>query len=297
MVSMYVVWIVMSYENFPHQIKPGGTYVNDGRTYEIPNLPHMVYGTEQEPSMDRPVPVLDLTLLKDLRQLIIDSFDTLRQAGVEFWVTGGSLISAVLWKSLMCYDDDCDIATRWENREYLWSPEFAKLLDMAGLETFYLRGASLEFATREMGAVRVRRKGTVIPTLDIFFVKEREDGTWSKVNTWNNGTLTFNPGEVWDDESWLFPIQEVDVDGMKWPVGNKPREMLDRQYGQGWDKFIKSPKALTNSHKWAFWFTNHAGAWRVGEVSSEDDPARLTLRAYQTKTDSKSSNEQSLGSA
>ena len=274
-VSMYVNWILMSYSNFPNQIKPGGQYELDGKVYKIPDLPHMVYGTDQTPTKDRPVPMLSKDAIRDLRNVINDTFQTLEDANVEFWATGGTLISAVLWKTLMCYDDDCDIAVNWEDREYLWSPEFAKLLDSRGLETFYLKGASLNFATREMAAVRVRRKNTFAPTVDIFFVKDRGDGTCGRVVTWSGEKLTYDNKEIWESKDWLFPIQKVNIDGRDWPIGNQPDKMLDKQYGKGWNEYIKSPNPLTNSHKWAFWISNTFKAWKIGSISKENDHTKL----------------------
>jgi len=275
LVSMYVVWILTSHSNFPHLVMPGGRYEIDGRWYSVPRLPHKTYGSAQEPRLDRPVPMLHHDALRDLRALIADAFAVLDEARVEFWVTGGTLISAVLWKSLMCYDDDCDVAVSWEDREYLWSPEFASMLASRDLETFYLRGASLTFATREMAAVRVRRRGTITPTLDIFFVREMEDGRWGKVNTWSRtgdvDSVTYSESEVWDGREWVFPLTRLTVDGMTWPVPAMARAMLDKQYGEDWIRYIQSPNPLTNSHWWAFWISNAAGAWRVGPVSDETD--------------------------
>ena len=295
--TTYISWVLVSYSNFPHQIKPGGKYVIDDRTYTVPHLPHKVYNSNQVADIERPIPMLDKDTLRQLRHLISDTFDTLDEANVEFWATGGTLISAVLWKSLMCYDDDCDIAAKWEDREYLWSPEFAKLLSLRGLETFYLRGASLKYATREMAAVRIRRKNTTVPTLDLFFVQEREDGTWAKVNTWNNGHTTHNPAEVWESKDWIYPLQRINVDGMSWPVPNQATRMLDKQYGPEWNKFIKSPKPLTNSHLWAFWISNGAGAWRTGEISAEDDKQRLVKRETKVRFNLQTYNSSSPQSA
>ena len=268
-----VAWVVVSYNTFPNKIMPGEFYDLDDKTYQVPSLPHMQYNSSQEPSMDREIPMLDKTMLRDLRSLMKDSFTVFREAGLDFWATGGTLISAMLWApGLMPYDDDIDVAVDYAKRDYTWSPEFATLLAKKGLETFFLRGASLNFATREGAALRVRRKGTYVPTLDLFYVREREDGSWSKVNTWYGDNCTYSSVEVWPTKDWLFPLREIDMGDFKMPIGNEPEKMLDAQYGPDWKRYIKSPNPMTRSHRFAFMLTNFFSAWRVGEVNVETKP-------------------------
>jgi hypothetical protein len=288
LISMVIIWIVTSLLNFPDHIQPGGSYIVDGRHYNVPLLPHKRYGSPQEARLDRPVPMLAKATLKDLRALIVDTTTTLKEAGVDYWATGGTLISAVLWHQLMSYDDDADFGVSWKDREYLWSPEFATLLDQHGLETFYLKGASLRVVNsifqKEGCSLRIRRKGTIYPTADIFFVKERPDGSWAKVNTWNGDKVTYNTPEIWPSADWLFPLQEVAVDGMTWSIARRPELMLDQQYGPEWNQFINSPCPFTNSHRWIFWISNRLGLWRRGKLSSETDLTKLVRSAHDLRS-------------
>jgi hypothetical protein len=143
------------------------------------------------------------------------------------------------------------------------------MCDEVGLETFFLKGASLKYATREGAAVRIRKKGTYAPTLDIFFVKENEKGELQKVHSWDGDKLTTGAKETWPTKSHVFPLRITDVDGMEWPLPNKGEELLTIQYGDGWNKEIKSPKPLTASHKWAFWYTNRVlHVWSVRKPGS-----------------------------
>ena len=268
-----ICWVTISYKTFPNRIKPGQTYEIEGRRYQVPNLPHKQYKSNETPSIDSEIPMLDTKSLADLRALVDDTFRTLDESGTEFWVTGGTLISAQLWGHLMCYDDDCDIAVNWKDREYIWSPEFATLLSLKGLETFTLIGASLEGATREGACMRVRRKNHIHPTLDIFFVREREDGKMARVNTWWGDKLTYD--EVWDSRDWVYPLHKEEVDGMNWTIANKPEEMLDRQYGPEWKTTIQSPPPMTNSHEFAFRITNFFQVWKIGKILNEKDRNKL----------------------
>ena len=271
-----IMWAKVSYDTFPNNLKPGEEYEIDGRKYRVPNLPHKRYKSNGKSDINSDVPMLDKNMLSDLRSLIDCTFSTLRESETEFWVTGGTLISAILWKHLMCYDDDCDIAVNWKDREYIWGEKFTTLLHLNGLETFFLRGATLNTATREGSCVRVRKKGTIVPTLDIFFVKERDDGKFAKVNTWSGNTITYNePSELWDSAEWIYPLHEENIDGMIWPIANRGEDMLDRQYTPEWRHEIQSPDPMTKSHSFAFGITNFFGAWRIGKPSSEEDRTKL----------------------
>lgn len=275
-VAVLASWILMSYGTFPNRVLPGGTYSVDGRTYRVPRLPHATYGTKQTPSLDRAVPMLSHKLLADLRALMIDTYATLEESGTEYWATGGTLIAALLWRyASLAWDDDADCAVNMKDRAYLWSSEFAALLAARGLETFYLRGASLEFATREGAAVRVRRRGTITPTLDIFFVHERPDGACAKVDSWRGAEFTYNRKETWDSVDWIYPLRRVQLDGFSCTIARRAEDMLTRQYGPKWSSALLSPKPLIATHQWAFWVSNLAHAWRRGEVSAATNKKRL----------------------
>lgn len=270
-----VAWVVMSHQTFPNELLPGQTYMVGDRKYKVPNRLHRTYGTKVDPSYTRKMPMLDEQLLIELRELTISTFEALRASNTDFWVSGGTLISAELWGHQMPYDDDCDVHADWNDREYLWSPEFGKVLEEYGLESFFLRGATLDSATREGAGVRVRKKGTITPTIDIFFVKEREDGKYIKVNSWNHGKLGYNHKEVWESRDWVYPIQWKDIDDMQWPVPNQPKKMLAKQYSDNVFNIMESPAPLTMSHQFVFKFTNLVKAWRVGEVSKKPMDACL----------------------
>lgn len=271
----FVAWVWVSYSTFPDRVRPGDAYMIGGVAYIVPYLPHMRYESSQTPRLDRPIPMLSHRLLTDVRFLMRDSFAAFRAAGLEFWATGGTLISALLWApGLLPYDDDIDVAVQWRDREYTWSPQFATVLAAHGLETFFLRSASLQKASREGAALRVRRKGTKVPTLDMFYVRPRPDGKWSKVDSWDHGELSDNARETWESD-WLFPLRNVDMGDFTVPVGREAEKMLDKQYGPEWRSVIKSPDPMLRSHQFAFHITNLFNAWRVGTVIEGADLSAL----------------------
>jgi hypothetical protein len=258
-------WVYGSYDTFPNRLTPGQEYTVGGRNYKVPNLPSTVYQTNLKPSINRSIPMLSRKSLIDLRKLIIDTFATLDDMDVKWWVTGGSLISAVLWKHLMPFDDDADVSILFREKDKLWQPKFFEKLNERGLECFILRGVKRSTAlTHEGAALRTRRKGTTFPVVDIFFLDwDEKQERWAHVMSWINDKPKFDTkNEVWK-EDWLFPLQRVVIDDMEWNIPAKPELMLDKHYGPEWKTVIKSPQPLIRSHTWVFKFTNLVSAWKV----------------------------------
>lgn len=260
LLTVLISWLVLSDQTYPNRVKSGSTYKIKGQEYPIPNLPHKMYLSKQEPHIERPIPALAQSTLDNLHTLIQKTFETLTFAKVEFWCTGGTLLSAELWKSLMVYDDDADISVKWTDREYLWSSEFATLCDLRNLEVMMVRGASLTFATKDMATVRLRTKGTTFPHLDIFFTKQIDEDHWAKVDSWSGTEFVTNPKETWNAD-WLFPLQTRIINNIPFPIANQPEKLLDKQYGPNWRKYIQSPNPYTRSHMWAILITSLFGTW------------------------------------
>jgi hypothetical protein len=266
-VTALISWFTVSYKTFPRTVRPGSTYPVGDKTYTVPQLPHKQWKSNQTPSMERPIPILGEQILQDMNELARDLFLALEDANVSAWVAGGTLISAVLWKHLMPFDDDIDLAVDWKHREFLFSPAFATVLDKYNLEPFVLRWASLNRANKDAAAVRVRRKGTTTPTADLFFSKSIDDVQCGTVKSWNGDKVEYFDIETWPQD-WIFPVQKIEMDGMVWPLPAQPHKCLDQHYGEKWKTTIQSPPALTRTHQWAFWITNMANVWRV--IKSDD---------------------------
>lgn len=274
MLSWFVTSCDGTFDKTSGKILPGGTYKVGEKTYQVPNLPHKILGSEQKLSMTRSIPKLPDQYLIDLKSLVTDAFQTLRDAKVPFWVTGGTLFSAHVWKHLMPFDDDADVSVLWEDREYLWSREFASMAAQKGLEITILRGSTLQFASREGAAVRLRRKNTQIPLMDIFFTKKMDENHYAKINSWSGNTLSPNKNETWDSD-WLMPLKDVEIDGMLWSLPNQPEKLLKKQYGDKCLDSIQSPDKLIKTHKWVSLFTNVINMWRIVVPSKETDPAKI----------------------
>lgn len=263
--SMIVVWMSTSYNTFPRQVMPGNNFTVGDKEYKIPIMPHKTFQSKESASVTKPIPVLSEKMLLDLRNLIEQTFGVMRNMKVPFWVTGGTLISAILWGYLMPYDDDADVSILFRDKDKLWNQDFFEQCKAENLEVFVMRGVTKEYApTKEMSALRVRKKGSYGPVIDIFFLDwDEEQNRWAHVNGWNKDQIYFDhKNEVWEKE-WLLPLQDTPVDGMIWPIPAQPEKMLTKHYGAEWKTVIKSPSPLFKSHQWAFWVSNTFGAWKV----------------------------------
>lgn len=273
LLSWFVVSNDCTFDNTV-QLMPGGTYQVGSTQYTVPNLPHKVLGTEQTPSLTRGIPKLPDADLVRLKELGVTAFQLLREAQVPFWVTGGTLFSAHVWHHFMPFDDDIDVSVQWEDREYIWGPNFARLAQLTGLEVMALRGSSLSLATREGGGIRIRFRGEYTPMMDIFFTKKIDEEHYAKIDSWAGDTHNANKKEIWNAD-WLFPLHETAVDGMVWPVPHQPEALLKKQYGDRCLEAIQSPSPLVKTHKWVTIFTNMVGAWRKQTVSTETNRSKL----------------------
>ncbi len=267
-VVVLFVWIGISYDTFPKKIKPGSDYRLKGQRVRVPFLPHKTYKTSQTSHTGRAVPMLPIKHLEAIYDLTRDTLNCLERAQVEVYLTGGTLISATLWKSFMVMDDDIDMAVDWKYREYLFSSEFATIAHHFGLEAFYLRGSSTSFATKEGAAVRLRKKGTWTPTVDLFFHRN-VDGRIKTVHSWYSNGVHYYPDRLsWKPET-IFPLRQGNIMDISVPVPHDSEQFLTQQYGEEWSTVIKSPQPLTMSHTFAFLLTNVTQSWRVGKSTSK----------------------------
>lgn len=262
------LWFHQSYSTFPRRLSAGEKYTVAEHEMNVPDLPHKIYKSYERPSKENPVLGLDKSVLDNLYTLLRDVMQCLRSMNADFYVTGGTLIGAVLWKGLMVYDDDLDLTVFWSDRELLWSQAMVNAMSKYGLEVFYMRGQSLTYADRTGSAVRIRRKGSIFPTCDIFVTKETPTG-FAKVDSWFNDRITLNRKERWESE-WVLPLRQVEMLGLVWTLPNMPEKLLTAQYGEEWMHTIQSPHPLIASHRFGYQLSNVFGAWTVGTPDKEN---------------------------
>lgn len=258
----FASWMTVCDRHFGDEIGPGETYeigYKDGekRVYTVPNL-EMVGGRCK---------ILKPEFLQQLSDLLLVSQKALTKEGVDTWLSGGTLLGFVRHGSIIPWDDDADIHCDEKHIERLFSDEFADTMRKYDLEVFLVRGFDADTATKEAAAVRLRRVGTTIPSLDIFFT-ERKDGRVRKIDTWNGSARTYPKNENWPEDV-IYPLQRQVIDGMELQLPNKPKDFLHGQYG---DSALTKMYARHVAFSHAFPMIVNVGQWRTpGNKHSGDD--------------------------
>ena len=260
--TLLFTWLFMSGRHFTRTCAPGEQYKVGDRTYTFPNLV-----IANRPKDNQRVKILSEEYLLRMRDIYQKVQNVLDECNIEHWVSGGSLISWHRDGALNPCDDDLDAHVKMENREFLWSKEFADKAREHGLRVKTLRVASLKMATREGAAVRLHLKDHNTPAYDLFFEApypdKNEEGKpqWGKVDSWTSTTnYKYNKREIWAEDA-LFPLQKRTIDGLKVYLPNKPEVLLKTQYG---DNVMKSNYVMDTklAHDWphtmlAFAFKTH----------------------------------------
>lgn len=251
-------WLYMSGENFTRTCAPGETYTVGDRKYTFPALPII-----NRPKNKQRVRILSSKYMLSMRDLYKKVDALMQEADLEYWVSGGSLISWYRDNAMNPCDDDLDAHTPEKNRVFMWGKDFARLAKAHGLDVKTLGVANLQNATREGAAIRLHLKGKASPAYDMFFEspvqgKKDKDGMqiWSKIDSWKNGKFSFNAKETWREDD-IFPIQRKIIDDLPIMLPAKPDVLLKTQYG---DKVMEGNVVLDVrvQHNWAHKFLSFA---------------------------------------
>lgn len=254
-------WLFMSGRNFTRTCAPGEKYKVGEREYTFPSLPIV-----NRPKDNQRVPILSEAYMLRMRDIYQKVQDTLNECNIEHWVSGGSLISWYRDGALNPCDDDLDAHVCMENREFLWSPEFAAKAREHGLRVKTLRVASLKMATREGAAIRLHLSDHNTPAYDLFFEAPYPDKTEdgrpqiAKVDSWTGtNKFKFNKRETWAKDA-VFPLQKKSIDGLTVYLPNKPEVLLKTQYG---DKVMQNNYVMPTQFAHDFPHTMLAFAFRT----------------------------------
>jgi hypothetical protein len=222
--GLVIFWHESSHVKFENKnMVAGEKYDVEGRQYEFPDVP-----------IDGKVYPLKQSVMISLRDLYKSTVGLLEDRGVGYWVSGGTLLGFMRHGTFMPNDDDIDLHVPLEFKGLLFSEEMSVAAKAAGLELIFLRGSGEDNATKEGGAVRVRKTGTRFPIADIFFVEE-VDGFVNKIDSWKtvNGklVLAYNKVERWP-ASYVLPSIVRSIDGLDVSLPAMPVEVLAQQYGK-----------------------------------------------------------------
>ena len=263
-----VVWYVTSREiKVECYLSRGQQYKIRSRTYIYPDLP-TAKGSATPYLLNENFMCSERALLKR----IVNMFDTIN---IQVWPSGGTLLGLIRHKSILPWDDDCDLHTSNENIPFFFSQSFVDVCRIHDLEILVISAVDKNKAlTREGGGIRLRRMNTNMPVCDIFFVgtfcdslidltKQKRISTKNtnlvpsqrerskrykdqcafnkvaKIDTWNKGDYrfcpSFNKKEVWDIQD-VFPLQKKIIDDIRFWIPNNPKALLTKQYN---DKCLK----------------------------------------------------------
>ena len=230
-------WYHVSHRHYTGPwLRPGGTYQSGQRT--------LVFDPQLK--LESPTRALSPEFLAAMEVLLQRTHTALQALQVPYWITGGTLLGWVRHQHFIPVDDDIDVSVPWDYKDYLFSPSFAEALRPWQLEVLVLRGVgSIEWATKEGAAVRLRAVDTTTPVLDIFFTQE-VGSTFVKVDAWRGENVTLSQREIWQSD-WLLPLQIQTHGPLTASVPHQPLELLKQQYG---------PRALTEMRPRSPWISH-----------------------------------------
>ena len=223
------LWVYISQSHFTsEELIPGCTYQVAGREYTFPNVD--IHGK---------VFRLKDVYIESLRDILTRLRAVFEQHGIDYWLTGGTLLGSVRHTSIpMPFDDDMDIAVLYEHKRFLYSKAFAASAEAHGLKAIYFVGNNEQTSNKIGSAVRVQLLGSgdKHATCDIFFWSQ-EAGQVIKLDGWHKDKKKYSNVEIFP-ASDVFTLQKnANVDGLTVNLPRHPVSVLEKQYG---------PKALTS---------------------------------------------------
>ena len=159
--------------------KPNAKYSVMGKEYTIPNK--KLIGKAN---------LLDEKFIIKMRLLLTNVNNFFKEKNIDAWLSGGTLLGFVRHKTFIPWDDDLDMHTNIQNKEYMFSPQFKEDLKQYNLEVIYLIGMNSKFSYYK-GGIRLRQLDSYNPVMDIFFVQENE-GYVKKIENWHNDNYKYN---------------------------------------------------------------------------------------------------------
>jgi LicD family len=247
--AILIHWIISAHDQFPRQVKPGALYRVKHRQFRFPNVPLRTFQGEKL----RALRILSEGFQAQQYELLRRCTTMFREHHITYWLSGGTLMGYT-WpglETILPHDDDLDVHIPMDFRATLWSPAFYELCRGYGLELLFLRLSSYQYARREGAAVRIKLAKTDMPVLDVFF--EHQDPTdhkWKKVDGWTDAQFIYNSKEQWSEED-LFPLQQIERDGITLHVPAQPLRILRQQYGPNIHQEYVVPSPLI-SHQFPF---------------------------------------------
>lgn len=196
-------------------------YTVNNRSYKIPDLP--VIGNAY---------IMNDDFFDKMYKLYRNVKKALDESGIEFWISGGTLLGFERHNTFLPWDDDIDIHINFKEKKNVFSDQFKNTLNRFGIDPLFMVGTDEDF-TFYKGGLRLKLLEHLNPVMDIFFVTENVKGTITKIETWSNNMVVYNNKEIWD-KSDIYPINKTRIDTLEINKPNNPHNVLTKQYTESY---------------------------------------------------------------
>lgn len=246
LLAVTLSWIIIAHENYTgEELLPGSIYRVSGRTYVFPNLP----------TQGHPYKLKD-NVIEALRRLYTATTRYLDHRGIEWFVTGGTLLGVERHRTLpMPFDDDIDLGVDFSFRDTLFDEHVLTETKEFGIRPIYLFANGPKAADRHGSAVRFQLlDGPDDVTLDIFFWYDNKDeGYVAKLDGWGrNGELVESRQERFPRQ-YVYPLQTKQVDGLRVRMAAEPQQVLKQQYSDNvMHSIVARPLMLSHAFPYRF---------------------------------------------
>ena len=179
---------------------------------------------------------LPKNLATELYDLLKCTHAIFKHFGINYWLTGGSMIGYTRHSGIIPWDDDIDICCFREDKEKVFSEEVQEAFRLNNVkvtenQTFDIIDPTLSKIYRNTANSKANTSGEVpYPFIDIFYMKKPDK---------YNDTIRFlskcnGNHYIYPDE--LYPIQQINFGPVTANTPRDPLPQLDRGYGKNWPK-------------------------------------------------------------
>jgi LicD family protein len=238
-----ISWVVISHDRFSLvELKPNCEYSIKDRRYKFPDI-----------QIEGKCLLLKEKVIENLRDLMTRVHDLMNDTGIDYHISGGTLLGAVRHGTVpLPNDDDLDIHVGLANRDFMFGNVFREKAREHGLETQFLAGTTLSRADRHGSAVRLQLlNGGEQETCDVFFLQQEGDTVY-KVDGWLGTTFVYNSKEQFAAKD-VYPRKVVVIDGLAVCLPQNPHALLYKQYGADVLKCMKTrPRLISHAFPMRF---------------------------------------------
>lgn len=238
----------MQDENYSRDIMPcPGSYTLCGREYYNSASLHKSSATPY---------LLKCSVVERMRDLFRRVTQMFDDNGIDYHLSGGTLLGAVRHKTIpMHTDDDIDLHVDIKHRELLFSREFDHgTCRKYGIQTLFLAFNDTNRADKHGACARFRLDDSELqPVLDVFFLAQSNNKV-VKVDGWNGDAIIESTVECWDYND-IYPRQRVaNIDGINnISLPHNPKRVLAQQYGKNvFSSVISRPLAMSHTFPFTF---------------------------------------------